>query len=76
MNWKIVAGLLIVAGIVAVGVLALHVSPKVVNVSSLNGGTHTEDGPHPHGPGDWLIWNPSAQLLDGNGPHPHGPGDW
>ena len=73
MNWKIVVGLVIVAGIVAVGIFAIHAHTKIVNMNALDGGNDT-DGPHPSEPGNWIIWNPGYQALDG--PHPSEPGNW
>ncbi len=76
MNWKIVVGLVIVAGILAVGIFAMGTHTKITNISVLDGGNNTDDGPHPPGgDGSWIIWNPGYQVLDG--PHPPGgDGSW
>ena len=75
MNWKIIVGIIIVAGI-AIGFLAMHTPIKLANMTTLDGssGDNTGDGPHPPEPGSWQIIYPSINLLDG--PHPPEPGSW
>ncbi|AGB04483.1 hypothetical protein AciM339_0599 [Aciduliprofundum sp. MAR08-339] len=66
MNWKIVLGLVIVAGLIGVGMLGMHtqIHTNTTTVGS-SGGNPAPSGPHP---ADNYAW--SIVYSTSEGPHP------